>query len=400
MQLRIAFIAMIAAALFACAAGFNSPRNQPVAELPFDSVLGGMAFFPATVNSAGPFQFLLDTGGAGSLVDRELAHKLAVKLERGVASVSGSANLEVGVIPRAVIEVGKARYQGRLTASPLAPLEPAIGRPFEGIIGGDLLQRYVLEMDYDKGVMRFYEPAAFQYAGRGQSLPLSFAQGVPFINLEVSLPGGKSVKGDFLIDTAGGRMAIHIHKEIAEREGLFDGSPMLEEKGLGLGGATSRKVARGAMLSIGTFRLPRPFVAFTEDTAGLRTNPNSVGLVGMEVLRRFKLTFDYSRKLLHLEPNRSLRAQFVYDASGLLLRATRPSFSPPYVFRVRDNSPAKEAGLEPDDVLLQIDGRSISALKLDAVRELLKQPGKTHKLSFSRKGKTMEATLKTRDMLE
>jgi len=400
MKRRITYAGIIALALFACSAEFNSgPKNRPVAELHFDSVRGGIAFFPATVNSAGPFQFLLDTGGGGSHIDREIANRLGVKLARGAASVSGSADLEVGVIPSAVIGVGAIQYRGQLIASPLAPLEPIFGRPFEGIIGGDFLQGYVLEMDYEKEVMRLYKPAAYQYVGSGKSLQISFAQGIPFVNLELMLTNGKSVKGDFLIDTGGG-MSIHILKQIAERDRLLDGLSTLEEIGRGLGGETSHKVVRGAALSIGEYRLSGPVVAVTEDDAGLSANQNSVGSVGMEVLGRFNLTLDYSRKLLHLEPNRNFRVPFVYDASGLRFRATRPSFSPPYVFSVRDPSPAKEAGIESGDLLLQIDRHSTSVLSVENIREALKEPGKVHKLSLSRKGKTIEVMLKTRDLLE
>lgn len=318
---------------------------------------------------------------------------------RGVASVSGSANLEVGVVPNAQVSVGAASIRGHIIASPMAQLEPIIGRPFEGMLGGDFLQRYVMELDFEKEVMRLHEPKAFLYAGRGQALPLSFAQGIPFIKLELSLPNGKSVRGDFLIDTAG-NWGIHAHKQVADRNGLLDGLPSLDEKGRGLGGVTNRKVVRGTTLSLGSYRLPRPIVAVTEDTAGLRTNPNSVGLIGMEVLGRFKLTFDYSRQQLHLEPNRNFRAPFVYDGSGLLLRANRPLFSPPYVSGVRDASPAQAAGIEADDVLMKIDGRSTSTLSLENVRALLRQPGQTRHLSFSRKGKIVEVTLKMRDLLE
>ncbi len=400
MKQQITLGGIIALALFAFSAEFNSvPKNRPVAEIHFDSVRGGIAFFPATVNSAGPFQFLLDTGGGGSHVDREIANKLGLKLERGAASVSGSANLEVGVIPSAVIGVGGIQYRGQLIASPLAPLEPIFGRPFEGIIGGDFIQSYVLEMDYEKEVMRLYKPSAFQYVGSGRTFQISFAQGIPFINLELSLINGKSVKGGFLIDTGGG-MAIHILKQIAERDRLLDGLSTLEEIGRGLGGETNHKVARGAVLSIGAYRLSGPVVAVTEDAAGLSANPNSVGSVGMEALGRFKLTLDYSRKLLHLEPNRNFPVPFVYDASGLRFRATRPSFSPPYIFSVRDSSPAKEAGIESGDLLLQINGRSTSVLSFENIREALKEPGKVHKLSLSRKGKAIEVMLKTRDMLE
>jgi predicted aspartyl protease len=400
-EMNRAVLAGVAALAMISGSGESRTRsgNRPVTEIHFDAVRGGMPFFPATVNAIGPFQFLLDTGGSGGHVDREIAKRLGLRLERGTASVSGSANLEVGIIPEATLAIGAARHRGQLLVSPLAPIEPILGRPLEGIIGSDFLQRCVLELNYDARVLRLYPSADFHYTGRGQPLRLSFAQGIPFVRLAVSLANGKAINGDFLIDTAGGRMAIHVHKQIAERDGLLGGAPSREEKGHGIGGETSRTVARGVAVAIGSYRVSGPIVAITEDTAGLRTNPQSLGLVGMEVLGRFNLTFDYSRSIVYVEPNRTFDAPLVYDSTGLDLRATRPSFSPAYVHSVRDRSPAKDAGIEAGDVLVRIDDRPASGLTLDESREQLKTPGRTHRLSVSRQGKIVSVTLRTRDLL-
>jgi C-terminal processing protease CtpA/Prc len=119
----------------------------------------------------------------------------------------------------------------------------------------------------------------------------------------------------------------------------------------------------------------------------------------MEVLRRFKVTFDYSRSRIHLEPNRAFAEPFVYDASGLRLRAARPAFSPPYVASVVASSPAEQAGLQPNDVLLEIDGRSTAGMSLEGIRETLRQPGKQHRLILSRGETTIKTALRTRELL-
>jgi predicted aspartyl protease len=383
----------------AAQAAVTRAKNRPLAEVKFERAFGGIVFFPAAVNSAGPLQFLLDTGGAGSSVDREVANRLGLKMARGQASVSGNAALEVGVIPEATVQVGQGQFKGQLLAAPLSPLEPIFGRPLEGILGGSFMQHYVVELDFKKDVMRLYEPTEFQYVEGGVALPFSLVNGIPFVELEVSLPNGKSARGSFLIDT-GGNMVVHLYKQVAEGAGLLDKLPTLAETGYGIGGGATRRVAaRGSTLLVGPYRFSRPIVVFSEDTAGLRANPASIGLIGMEVLRRFKVTFDYSRKRMYLEPNGSFNEPFVYDASGLRLRASRPSFSPPSVSGVLDSSPALEAGIERGDVLLQIDGRSTSGVSLEAIRALLKQPGKTHKLTLARNQKNITTLLRTREML-
>jgi hypothetical protein len=109
--------------------------SKPITEIPFEVAFRGVPFVPVKVNSGSPMQFLLDTGGAGTQLDQGLAKKLGLEMGRGVATTSGNAELEVGVIRSATIQVGDARFEGRPIASPLAHLKPVFGRRLEGILG-------------------------------------------------------------------------------------------------------------------------------------------------------------------------------------------------------------------------------------------------------------------------
>jgi C-terminal processing protease CtpA/Prc len=51
------------------------------------------------------------------------------------------------------------------------------------------------------------------------------------------------------------------------------------------------------------------------------------------------------------------------------------------------------------DELLAIDGRAVTAASLHEIRELLRQPDKTYKLTIARGGEQKELTLKTRRMV-
>jgi len=390
---------ILTATLCVAALALTPSQNRAVSEIQFELAFRGVAFIPAKVNGGPPMQFLLDTGGGGTHINRELAKQLGLEMARGVASASGNAQLDVGVIRSATTQVGDVQYTGQLIASPLAHLEPIFGRKLDGILGSEWMKNYVVEMDYIARRMRLYNPASFSYSGKGATLPLTFFNGIPFIELEVSLPNKKILRGNFLVDTAGGLMAIHVYNEVAKREGLLDGLTTLPETGMGIGGATQRVAARATSLTIGPHKLPRPTVKFTEDPAGLRANPDSVGLVGMEVFRKFKVTFDYSRKVVHLEPNKFFNEPFVYDASGLRLRAAPPQFSPPSVSGVRDSSPAKDAGIIPGDIITKLNGRDTTGLSLEIIRETLHTPDRSNTLTILRDGNTLEVVLKTREML-
>ena len=389
---------LLAVATGLCATGAQQ-TNRLLAEVPIQTEFGGLAFFPGSVNSI-PLEFLLDTGGGGSSLAPNVANQLGVKLQPGRSSVAGNPALEVGVVPSATITVGSAVHKAEnLMVAPLDPLEPIFGRRIDGILGGDWMQQYVVELDFETSRMRLYDPKDFKYTGGGQPLPLAVVRGIPFVDLNVTLPNGKSFWGHFLVDSGGGGMAVHIYSSVVARNGLAAGLKVIAETSQGIGGATARFALRGAEIELGKYHLKKPVVVVAPDQAGLRADPTSSGLVGMDVLQRFKITFDYSRGRMYLEPNRRLHDPFVYDTTGMGLRAAPPDFSTFTVSRVKDASPAKEAGLQAGDQLLQIDGRDLAGMRLEAARIILQRAGKTHRLKISRAGQTMEVALHTRETL-
>jgi hypothetical protein len=266
-----------------------------------------------------------------------------------------------------------------------------------GILGGDWIRRHVVDVDYAAAILRIHRAEDFRPPADATTVPIALVGGIPFVEMQVSLPNGKTVEGSFLVDSAGGLMAVHVFGEVAERRGLLEGLHTRRESGVGIGGVTGRVVARGEAVTLGGHRLSRPVVAFTDDAAGLRANPEAVGLVGVEVLRRFRVILDYAGGRMLLQPNDRLAEPFVWDAAGLRLRAEPPDFAPPVVSGVLAGSPAEEAGIVPGDVLLRVGGRDTS--DLERVREALRQSGRSLSVELVRGGESLRVTLETRELL-
>ncbi len=154
-------------------------KNRLVAEIRFEKEFGGIAVLAGRVNTSGTLTFLLDTGGSGCVIDKDVAIKLGLNLENAVASVSGNPAMEVGVVRDAAVHVGSIQFQSQLMATSLSRLEEIFGCQLDDILGGDFVRRYVVELDYERDVTRIYDPTEFQYEGAGTALPRSYVQGIP-----------------------------------------------------------------------------------------------------------------------------------------------------------------------------------------------------------------------------
>jgi hypothetical protein len=373
------------------------PANRVVADVPFERAFGGIPFVDVTVNDSEPLQFLIDTGGASTIIDHDVATRLELETAPARGSVSGNESLELRVVLNAKVSLGRASVQTRLSVHRLAALAPTFGRRIDGILGGDFFENYAVAFDFDSDRVRVFDHHVWN--GKGIALPLVMANGVPFVKLEVRVAGGKTVAGDFLIDSAGGWMTIHVHRQVAERAKIVGPPGGVAETGLGLGGTTRRTVLRGASLTLGPHVFAGPPVAITDDTAGLRTHPTSIGLVGVEVLRKFNAVFDYRGRRLYLRPSRAFSQPFRYDSSGLRLQALPPAFTPARISAVVPASPAAEAGFRAGGTIIDIDGRSAAKMTLEQLRQMLREPGKRHAIRVERDRTIVPLVIKTRELL-
>jgi S1-C subfamily serine protease len=130
-------------------------------------------------------------------------------------------------------------------------------------------------------------------------------------------------------------------------------------------------VVRLDSLTLGSIVIAGPIAGYSVETE----RRGDAGTMGVAVLSRFNLTFDYTRRRLILEPTARTHRPMQYDASGLLLTGSGPDLRGIEVLYVEPGSPAAEAGIKPGDALVKVDDKPVSALGLTGVRSRLTQPG-------------------------
>jgi aspartyl protease/PDZ domain-containing protein len=352
-----------------------SPATRLPLSIPFDFV-NNQVFMKVSINGSSPVWFILDSGASACVVDAALAQNLHLQIEgekqgtgagKGTVTVRYAKSITYG-LPGIAVPVENS-YVIDLSGQPALQ-----GREVGGILGYDFFVRYVVDVDYSAHVMTLWEAASYTYRGTGKLIQFALVKKTPRIRARIGVGGQAPIERELLVDSG---------SEDAVDDDLFAKSSQRLEVigGVGLGQEFRTTLGRADSVQIGDFLLVQPFGA----TGG-------VPLLGTEVLRRFRVIFDYSRRQIALEPNPHFDEPFLFDASGLDLRWA-PGFSEFVVHDVAQDSPAMHAGVQTNDAIVEINGQAASSFTLEQVTAMLAEAGQSYRLTIRRKGSTQEITI-------
>lgn len=399
-------IARVVIPAIACAiasASAASPRDA-VRQMPFE-IVSNKPWVKVSINGSDPQTFILDTGCRGtSIIARECADRLGMKLgETNQTRLGAGQGVSVGFTRTKDVTLGVAGdtlSSPGLGVFPLAHVSPYEGRRVDGLLGEDFMRRHVVEIDYAQRVIRIHDPASYHYAGKAAPTPIEFHQGLAVAAAEMTPPGGEPIPCHVVIDTGVRTTVVWYHPFVLAHDLVATQPRVITGTiGGGAGGETKGDIGRLERLTIGDLTLVRPTVVFSRDTTGVFAGSGEDGIVGGELLRRCKVTFDYPDRQLFLEPYATPVADFDYDMSGLFLVSAGPDFKRVTIQSVADGTPAQEAGLVKGDEIVTVDGRKAGTLSLDQIRDLLKKDGATCVLGIARGEERREVRLKLRRLV-
>ncbi len=358
----------------------------------------GYIFLQLRINDSGPLWFGLDTGATHSLIDRRWAESSGLKSESN-RQIAGAGGVEDAAIFQNVsIKLPGVELSNQmLWGLSLEPLASANGRPMVGILGYELFKYFVVDIDYSANLMNLYEPGGYEYRGAGEIIPLSVQHdGEIYVRATVQAPGGDPVDGEFVIDTGGNRTLL-LAKDFVDQYRLMQNvEKTLMVRGGGVGGEVQLAMGRLKSLRLGQFQIASPVAGFIK--VGQITDTGKAGNIGGGFLRRFRVIFDYARKRMILEPNARLAEADEFDMSGAAVMSEGPDYTAIKVVRVRPDSPAAQAGLEAQDVILAVDGQPPKTLSLNRLKTLFRVE-REYTLKVKRKEDILEVRLKLRRLI-
>lgn len=364
----------------------------------------GKVHLKTRIGDWGAQWLLLDTGANMSILNWEIATAKGLEL-RGhgtTNSAAGGNTFEFAFTELPAVKVANLEIAARTVAVIKRHTEAANGHQSIGLIGADVMKALVVEVDYPASTIRFHDPATFEYAGDGVSVPLTLDQNSkPHIQALLTDPEGHSMTADLVVDT-GGRGFLVLSRPFVEEHHLEQRlePPLLATTGVGIGGEVKHHLARMQSLRVGGFELLSPIVELPlQGTTGAYGRDDRSGVLEARFLERFRVFFDYPHERLILEPGPHFERPFEHDGSGTFLVAYDFHLDGVEVLRVAPDTPASEAGMQAGDQLISIDGQSVVDLGLDGVRALFMEFGRTLALVVQRGSETLELELSIRRLV-
>jgi hypothetical protein len=279
----------------------RTPDMTGTASVPIELVYGGLVYVHVTVNGR-PMAFILDSGAESTVLNASRLAGLGLEATGTFAAGAGGGDVTVGYVPHVTYAVGGATVKDQIvSAIPLDGLEGPLGRKLDGILGYDLLSRFVVELDYKHKQLRLLDRETYHHAA-GVPVPITLEDSTPFVDATVELPGIPPLPGHFTLDT-GCLCEVSLFAPFIDQHELLAAVPDARDAGFsaGAGGETHQLSAPISALRIGARTIEKPIADFGRDTTGATADPESAGLIGAIVWREFVLVLDYKRKQAWLD---------------------------------------------------------------------------------------------------
>jgi predicted aspartyl protease len=354
----------------------------------------------ARVNDADSLVFILDTGAAGSVMDSSTARRLGLA-ETGRHTMLGAGGaVEGSTVEGVILDLGGFQLHDlTFDTVPLGALSAQAGRHLDGILGHQVFERWIVEVDYQNRRVTLHDPDTYVYRGHGTSVPLAFRETHPYVTARITLAGRRPIQGRFVIDTGSSGGVIFNDAFAAEARVLETMSKTIDATGRGIGAPVENRVGRIERLEIQGLSMPGPIAIVRGANTGQVSAAGSLGNIGGAILGHFTVILDYPHRRMILEPNDRFGDPFEIDMSGMALVTTPPDFDAVRVVRVTPDSPAAELGVRVGDVIESLDGRSVTGESLGPLRESFRHEGRTFELAIQRGDERLHVRLRTRRMI-
>jgi hypothetical protein len=346
-----------------------------------------------------PLTFDIDTGsGVFGIISARRAESLGLKAEGKYKVEVPGGSIESATIPNVSISLpGVELSNEKLEIVPIDSSSPNGEPEVDGALGHNFLEQFVVEIDYAAKVINLYSPATYHYSGAGESIPITIRDSSPSLRIKMMTPEGMPVEGQFELDTGLSGTLAFFTPSVRKNKLIRSTKTIEAAVDEDAGGEYRSRIGRMKTLQLGRFVIQNPNVRFS--LAG--ADDSSVdGVIGTEILRRFKMILDYQHQRIILEPNAHFDEPYDEDMSGLALAPENNDRQK--VFKIKQvlaNTPASDAGLLKGDLIVAINNRPAAEFNLDQIEHMFIHDGQEFVISIKRNQQSLQTKIKLRRLI-
>jgi hypothetical protein len=411
-------------------AQITNPRFELVndvssTKIPFD-LINNLIIVPVYVNGT-ELNFILDTGVQFNIIfNTKITEVLEVNDARRLElrGLGQDGFVEAIYSKNNILDLGNIKgYEQDLfiITDRSYDLSTKLGVNVHGVLGYEIFKDFLVELDYVNKKVHFskHSTKSERKLKRFESFDLTFNKKKPFIDAQIQ-PWSEDSKIDvhLLIDSGGGD-AIWLFEDADQ--GINPPNYYFHQfMGQGLSGRIYGKKSKVNRLELGVFEFDQPNASYPDSLSigNARSYKERNGSLGGEVLKRFKVVFDYKNEKVYLKKNKFYKSPFRYNHSGMEIvfdghiqvnsvnskisdflnsvssstsktlvfeSLLEYSFKPLYkIYQVAEDSPAARAGLRPEDRLVSINGDYCYDMSLQEINYKFSEIGETVNMTVSR----------------
>jgi hypothetical protein len=307
-------------------------------------------------------------------MDKAVATRLGIKADMKQYATGASGSQEYEIATNRTLEIENISFNKlNLVLVDLQELSNRSGIQIDGIIGFDVLTRFVTQFDFAEKQIHLYNKTKDIADTSGfiaHDIDLSGA--IPMVTLDCLFKDGTRLSGEYLFDS-GANLSILFNTPYAKKHQLkdkFDKTITITSRGLT---ATSSSV-KGMLDGVSFLGndLNELSVSISQAEYGVSSQEGFAGILGADIINRFDMILDYKKGKLYLKPNLYYSDAFDVPLVGFSIKKLEQKI---VIGDVIKDTEAAQKGITAGDEILSINGVSHTGLK--AYRELLKKEGQT-----------------------
>lgn len=372
-------------------------------------IQNNLIIVPVILNGQVPLKFILDTGVRTTILTEktysDILH-LTYTRKYSIAGPGGEKIIDAYITNSVTLDLPGVHGEGHtmlVLEKDYLELRNYLGTEVHGILGYEIFSRFIVQINYEKKMLILQLPELFKAPRKFQELPMVVQDTKPYVYTEVAMTETARLRGKLLMDTGAS------HGLILEPESdsiiKVPSQHINSIIGRGLGGVITGQIGRIKSLEIGKYKINNVLANFPDlnsynDTLKTSRHVFRNGAIGGEILSRFDVIFNFPADKVYFKKNAAFSKNFYFNLSGVTIKARGARLTKFEITDIRKNSSAEKADIRVGDVIIFINGISVTSLDLNQVNGYLNsKPGRRISFDIERGGERLKRVFKLENQI-